>query len=298
VNIKFDSYITPVYRFIGEVAAYLRQVLAQFSYAILSQMSIGAGVASARDARPKISRADVSLGIVCPMGNEVDSAARLVQQALDGCRAFKAVEFYAVLDRASHDGTRELLANYAISEPRLHVVWAPENRCVVDAYVRGYKEALAAGHDYILEMDAGFSHRPQDFPQFFDAMEQGYDCVFGSRFMPGGIMVNAAFRRRLFSRGGSWLTNVLAGTNLFDMTSGFELFSRRSLQLVLDRGIQSRAHFFQTEIKFYCRDLKITEVPITYSTDGVTVSNDALRDAFRNLWRLCKLRWRGDPSAR
>jgi dolichol-phosphate mannosyltransferase len=80
------------------------------------------------------------------------------------------------------------------------------------------------------------------------------------------------------------------------MTSGFELFSRKSLQMVLGRGIQSRAHFFQTEIKYYCRDLKIAEVPITYSTDGVTVSNAALSDAFRNLWRLWKLHRLGDSS--
>jgi dolichol-phosphate mannosyltransferase len=201
-----------------------------------------------------------------------------------------------VLDRVSRDGTRELLSEYALREPRLRVVWAPENRCIVDAYVRGYKEALLGGHDYILEMDAGFSHLPEDIPKFLDAVEEGYDCVFGSRFIPDGKMVKSSFRRRLFSRGGSALANALLGTRLSDMTSGFELFSRDSLQMVLEQGIRSRAHFFQTEIKYYCRDLKIAEVPITYSTDSVTVSNAALGDAFRNLWRLSKLRWMGNQS--
>ena len=231
------------------------------------------------------------------MGNEADSAVSLVREALDRCRELKAVNFYAVLDRVSRDGTRELLSDYALREPCLRVVWAPENRCIVDAYVRGYQEALSGGHDYILEMDAGFSHLPADIPKFLDAIEGGYDCVFGSRFVSGGKMVNISFRRWLFSRGGSLLTNALVGTRLSDMTSGFELFSRNSLQMVLDRGIQSRAHFFQTEIKYYCRDLNIAEVPITYSTDGVTVSNAALGDAFRNLWRLWKLRRLGDSSA-
>jgi dolichol-phosphate mannosyltransferase len=254
-------------------------------------MSTQSGAARGLQPGTRILRAHVSLGVVCPMGNEADSAVLLVQEALDRCRDLKAVKFYAVLDRVSRDGTKELLSDYAQHEPRLRVVWAPENRCVVDAYVRGYREALADSHDYILEMDAGFSHLPADIPKFLDAMEQGYDCVFGSRFIPGGSVVNISHRRWLFSRGGSALTNALVGTRLFDMTSGFELFSRNSLQMVVERGIQSRAHFFQTEIKFYCRDLKITEVPITYSTDGVTVSNAALGDAFRNLWRLCKLRW-------
>jgi dolichol-phosphate mannosyltransferase len=253
------------------------------------------GAAVVCDAGSRLARANISLGIISPMGNEADSAVPLVRETLDRCGELKAVNFYAVLDRVSGDGTRELLSDYAVREPRLRVVWAPENRCIVDAYVRGYKEALLAGHDYILEMDAGFSHRPEDIPKFLDAVEEGYDCVFGSRFVPGGAIANVSFRRWLFSRGGSVLTNALVGTRLADMTSGFELFSRNSLQMVLERGIQSRAHFFQTEIKYYCRDLKIAEVPITYSTDGVTVSNAALGDAFRNLWRLCKLRWMGRP---
>ena len=114
------------------------------------------------------------------------------------------------------------------AEPRLRVVWAPENQCVVDAYVRGYREALIAGVDWILEIDAGFSHQPQDIPQFFDTMLQGYDCVFGSRFMPGGRFSGGSLKRYLISRGGSVLANLVLGTKETDMTSGFELFSRAS----------------------------------------------------------------------
>ena len=71
---------------------------------------------------------------------------------------------------------------------------------------------------------------------------------------------------------------------------------RSVLEMILARGIQSRAHFFQTEIKFYCRDLKIKEVPIIYSTDSATVAGSAVGDAFKNLWRLCKLHWFGDTN--
>jgi dolichol-phosphate mannosyltransferase len=68
--------------------------------------------------------------------------------------------------------------------------------------------------------------------------------------------------------------------------------------MVLDRGIRSRAHFFQTEIKFYCRHFNIKEVPITYCTDGASIGHSVLGDAFRNLWRLSKLRWKGDTLGR
>lgn len=99
--------------------------------------------------------------------------------------------------------------------------------------------------------------------------------------------------RRVISRGGSLVTNILVGTQLQDMTSGFELFSRKSLEMVLARGVHSRAHFFQTEIKYYCRNLRVKEVPITYKTDAAGVGYHALLDAFRNLGRLIRLRWFG-----
>jgi|ERR1035438_6920686 dolichol-phosphate mannosyltransferase len=251
-----------------------------------------------RETKPRagaLSRRNVSLGIVCPMANESGSAARFVREALAACGDLRSAAFYAVVDNASHDGTRGVLADFARTEPRLRVVWAPENRSVAGAYLRGYREALGAGHDFILEIDAGFSHLPADIPQFLDAMEQGYDCVFGSRFMPGGRIVDSPAWRRFLSYGGTLLTNFLVGTRLRDMTSGFELFSREALQLALARGIHSRAHFFQTEIKFHCRHLNVAEVPITYSAATPGVGGGALADAFLNLYRLWKARWRDEP---
>jgi dolichol-phosphate mannosyltransferase len=236
------------------------------------------------------ARRNVSLGVVCPMANESSSAERFVRETLAACGELRAVVFYAVLDNASRDGTRRLLEDLAQSEPRLRVVWSPENRCVVDAYVRGYREALAAGHDFVLEIDAGFSHLPADIPKFLDAMEQGYDCAFGSRFMPGGRIVDSPSWRRFLSYGGTVLANAVLGTRLRDMTSGFELFSREALAMALERGIRSRAHFFQTEIKFHCRGLKVAEVPITYSAASPNVGSGALADALANLFRLWRAR--------
>ena len=236
--------------------------------------------------------AGIKLGIVCPMANEGAEGARFVTEVLEQCAAFPTVLFLAVLDNATTDNSLALLRELARTEPRLKVVWAPENRSVVDAYVRGYREALAAGADWILEIDAGFSHEPRDIPQFFAAMRRGYDCVFGSRFMGGGHFSGSA-KRYLVSRGGTLLTNLLLGTRQTDMTSGFEMFSRAALEMVLRRGIQSRAHFFQTEIKVYCRKLRILEVPIHYSLPSPRLPDSALKDSFRQLWRLCQLRRAG-----
>jgi len=226
---------------------------------------------------------DIYLGVVCPMANEKDTAVEFVKAVLDKCRGFKRVSFFAVFDNKCRDGTVDLLRDLAKRVPALNVVWAPENTCVVDAYVRGYKEALAAGCDWILEIDAGFSHQPNQIPQFFQKMAQGYDCVFGSRFCEGGRFTESPWRRRLISRGGTILANILLGTRLADMTSGFEMFTRQSLATVLEKGIRSRGHFFQTEIKTHCRKMKAVEVPIHYRCPSENVNTAVLLDSFKNL---------------
>lgn len=234
--------------------------------------------------------AGLSLGIVCPMANEEQTVASFVPEVLEYCLGFRGVTFFAVLDKKSTDHTFQRLQDLRSAYPQLSIIWAPENRCVVDAYVRGYREALGAQCDWILEMDAGYSHQPSDLPAFFEKITEGYECIFGSRFCKGGCMVNAAFGRRLISRGGTWIANLLLGTRFKDMTSGFELFHRSALESVLHRGIHSKAHFFQTEIKFYCRHFRNTEVPIHYSNPSQSVNTGVLRDALANLFRLWKLK--------
>ncbi|HKR02127.1 MAG TPA: glycosyltransferase [Pyrinomonadaceae bacterium] len=238
---------------------------------------------------------EIRLGIVSPMANEEASAAKFVRSVLDECatRSFKSVRFFVILDKVSKDRTRELLNELKTERPELEVVWAPENRSVVDAYLRGYREALNAGCDWILEIDAGFSHQPSDIPQFFDKMAEGYDCVFGSRFCEGGNISDSSTKRKFISRGGTVLANLLLGTKLKDMTSGFEMFTREALTDVLLKGIRSRGPFFQTEIKAYCRNLRIAEIPIQYRAASHNVGNQALKDSFSNLWRLFRLRLQG-----
>jgi dolichol-phosphate mannosyltransferase len=243
-------------------------------------------------------RAAIQLGIVTPMANEAHTAERFVFDVLGHCDGFRTVTMFVVLDRATGDNTRELLETFALTEPRLRVVWAPENRCAVDAYVRGYRDALAAGCDWILEIDGGFSHQPADIPKFFALLGDGYDCIFGTRFGRGGSITDSSWKRRIVSRGGTFLTNLLLGTRLTDMTSGFQLFSRDALQMILDRGIESRAHFFQTEMKVHCRDLNIAEVPIHYQAASPRLKGTAITEAFRQLWKLRKasLRAKGPRS--
>jgi dolichol-phosphate mannosyltransferase len=228
------------------------------------------------------------------MANESASAARFVTDVLARCAAhgFKSVQFFVVIDRASTDDTLQQIRALAVDQLSVRPIWAPDNRTVVDAYVRGYREAVLAGCDWILEIDAGFSHQPSDIPQFFARMQEGYACVFGSRFGRDGRF-EGPLGRYLISRGGTILTNLVVGTRLTDMTSGFELFSRAALERVLARGVRSRGPFFQTEIKAYCHDLRVVEVPIHYRAPTHSLGSASLADAFVSLWRLFRLRLAG-----
>ena len=239
------------------------------------------------------SATGIKLAIVCPMANESSTAENFVTSVLQRCRNFESVKFFAVLDNSSTDGTFDLLKNLQHRLPQLQPLWAPENKCVVDAYVRGYREALDAGCDWILEIDAGFSHQPSQIGRFFEKMAQGYDCVFGCRFCEGGKFTDAPLSRRIISQWGSVLTNLLLGTKLKDMTSGFEMFTNTALQQVLDKTIRSKGHFFQTEIKVYCRNMRIAEVPIHYRSPSQNVNTAVMMDAFSNLFRLFKERIAG-----
>jgi len=245
--------------------------------------------------RKKDEYSCISLGIACPMANERDNAIDFVKAVLDVCRPFRfrRTKFFAIFDRVCTDGTYNLLRQQAKKIRGLEVVYAGENRCVVDAYLRGYREALAAGSDWILEIDAGFSHRPEDIPQFFEKMAAGYDCVFGSRFCPGARYEETSIKRRLLSRGGTRLNNLLIGTRLDDMASGFELFSREALTAILRKGIRSRGPFFQTEIRTFAHALKIVELPIRYGAASHPMRMREIRDAFAGLGRLLRLRLNG-----
>jgi dolichol-phosphate mannosyltransferase len=227
------------------------------------------------------------------MANESENATQFVDSVLENCASVGSRKFLTIVDQASTDDTRRILETHAATVPELTVIWAPENRCIVDAYVRGYREALATKADWVLEIDAGFSHQPSDISPLLEKMRLGYDCVFGSRFCPGGSFVSSSFGRYWISFGGTLVANMLLGTKLTDMTSGFQLFTRDSLEHILRRGIRSHGPFFQTEMKTHCRGLKVAEVPIRYRTPTHVVGPAALADAFLNLSRLFQARLAG-----
>lgn len=222
---------------------------------------------------------DDDFAIIVPMANEEPEFALFTEELKAALTRLKTGRVYFIVDDVSKDRTRRLCEELSESDPRFITVYAPENRNVVDAYLRGYREAFDKGHPIIIEMDAGMSHDPKAIPMFLRALTEGNECAFGSRFMEGGSMRSANFRRYFLSRFGTFLANALLGTRMSDMTSGFEGFHRHIVKELLGHRLRSRAHFFQTEVRYLLRTKKFAEVPINYITPSPRVSRGTVRNA-------------------
>ncbi len=221
--------------------------------------------------------------VVIPMANESPDFQAFMDVLVPVLDRLGGGKVYFVVDNASKDNTRELCDAQAAGDPRFVTVWAPQNRNVVDAYMNGFRAAYDAGHEIIIEMDGGLSHDPRALPMFLRVLHEGNECAFGSRFCNGGSMADSPIKRRLLSRTGTFLSNWLLGTKMDDMTSGFQGFHRSVLKLLLDYPLRSKAHFYQTEIRYLLRRHRFAEVPIHYRAPSNSVSKGALKNALHTL---------------
>ena len=233
--------------------------------------------------------------VIVPMANEApdfEAFIGVLRPVLDRLGGGKV---YFVVDNASKDNTLELCQNLAAQDSRFLVIWAPENKNVVDAYLRGFRTAYDAGHEIIIEMDGGLSHDPRALPMFLRVLHEGNECAFGSRFCNGGSMADSPLKRRLLSKTGTFLSNWLLGTKMDDMTSGFQGFHRNIIGLLLAYPLRSRAHFYQTEVRYLLRKHRYAEVPIHYRAPSNSVSKKAIRNARETLLYYFFKRLSGHP---
>lgn len=225
-----------------------------------------------------------SFAIVSPLANEEKTFGEFAAALLTALDDLGGGEVFFVVDNVSKDNTLQLCREMEMSDRRFHTVFAPENRNVVDAYLRGYKEALKQPFDYVIEMDGGMSHNPAALPQFIRCLNEGHKCVFGSRFINGGSIYDSNWRRTLFSRGGTILSNLLLGTRMHDMTSGYMGFHADVARKFVEYGLLSKAHFYQTEVRYLLRYQQYIEVPIHYIAPSPSVRREAVVNSFAVLW--------------
>jgi dolichol-phosphate mannosyltransferase len=199
--------------------------------------------------------------MVIPTFNEIENLADVVARIRHSVPDVDIL----VVDDSSPDGTGELADRLAAEDPHVRVLHRTRKEGLGAAYIEGFGVALDAGYDLIGEMDADGSHQPEQLPRLFAAIADA-DLVIGSRWIPGGSVVNWPWHRRALSRGGNLYTRALLGMGIRDATAGFRLYRRRTLETVhLDR-VQSLGYVFQVELvhRALRAGLRVVEVPIEF----------------------------------
>lgn len=195
-----------------------------------------------------------------------------------------------IVDDNSPDGTGSLADELAAEDSRIQVLHRSAKLGLGSAYREGFRKALQLGADYLIEMDADFSHDPAVLPQFLDKMAE-YDLVIGSRYINGISVVNWPLRRLMLSYAANVYTRLITGLKIMDCTSGFKCFRRSLLERIdLDR-VRSDGYSFQIEMHFRCAELgaRICELPIIFIDRRVgqsKMSKRIVREAVVMVWKL------------
>lgn len=234
---------------------------------------------------------NTDFAVIIPMANEEKEFFAFTSELIETLDNLRSGKVYFIVDKVSKDNTLQLCKDLEKKDSRFECIWAPENKNVVDAYITGYKRAFDNKHPIIIEMDAGLSHNPKTLPKFINLLANDeVECAFGSRFIQGGEIKNSNWKRSFLSKSGTFLANFLLGTNLKDMTSGYQGFQSHVVEKFLDYQLLSKAHFYQTELRYLLRNFKAVEIPIQYQAPSPSVSKKAIKNSFEVLFYYLKNR--------
>ncbi|MBP7899618.1 MAG: polyprenol monophosphomannose synthase, partial [Candidatus Syntrophosphaera sp.] len=183
--------------------------------------------------------------LIIPTYNEIANIKNIITASLS-----QSPDLYIlVIDDNSPDGTAKAVKEMMENEPHINLIERPKKMGLGSAYVQGFKYALNNDYDYVLEMDADFSHNPADLPRLLEAAKK-YDVVIGSRYCQGVNIINWPFRRLLISYFASKYVRIITGMPIKDPTSGFKCFRRRVLEAIDLDSILSDGYAFQIEMNF------------------------------------------------
>lgn len=202
--------------------------------------------------------------VIIPTYNEIENISNIIDAVMR-----QAVQFdVLVIDDASPDGTQDAVREKIAQYPdRVNMETRPGKLGLGTAYILGFKWALEKGYKYVIEMDADFSHNPDDLPRLYhECVDNGADMAIGSRYITGVNVVNWPMGRVLMSYFASMYVRVITRMKLRDSTAGFVCYSRKVLEALNLDKIQFKGYAFQIEMKYkaYRRKFKIVEVPIIF----------------------------------
>jgi dolichol-phosphate mannosyltransferase len=230
--------------------------------------------------------------LVLPTYNEAENIEAIVHAALPQMARAAPDHRVLVVDDNSPDGTGQIADRLAAESDRVEVLHRTAKDGLGRAYLAGFDRALAGGADLILEMDSDFSHDPKDLPRLIEAAGDA-DVVLGSRYVPGGGVVDWGLGRRLLSRGGSWYARRILGIPVRDLTGGFKCFRRRVLETLDLDGIDAYGYGFQIELTYRAikAGFRVREIPIVFRDRELGTSKMSPTIAAEAVLKVPALRW-------
>lgn len=229
--------------------------------------------------------------VIIPTYNERENIENIIRKvfSLDGGYDI------LIIDDGSPDGTAAIVKRLQQEFPeRLHMIERPGKLGLGTAYITGFKWSIDKGYDYTFEMDADFSHNPEDLPRLYQACKDGADLAIGSRYCDGISVINWPIGRIIMSYYASVYVRTVLGMKVYDCTAGFKCYSNKVLRTIDLDKVEMKGYGFQIEMKYttYKLGFKITEVPIIFvnrKAGTSKMSGGIFGEAF---WGVIKLRFR------
>lgn len=226
--------------------------------------------------------------VIIPTYNEKENIAPMVHKVLGLPGNFHLL----VVDDGSPDGTADIVKELQKQYPgSLHLAQRKGKLGLGTAYIHGFKWGLERGYEYIFEMDADFSHDPEDLIRLYNACANGADVAIGSRYVRGGKIVNWPWDRIFISKGGALYTRIITWMPVHDPTAGFICYTRRVLSALPLDEVRFVGYAFQIEMKYraWKKGFKLKEVPIRF-TDRVAgsskMSTGIVNEAMKGVWKM------------
>ncbi len=229
--------------------------------------------------------------VIIPTYNEKENIGKMIRKVFSLNTPFHIL----IVEDSSPDGTGAIVKSMQQEFPgRLHILERKGKLGLGTAYITGFKWALQNGYEYICEMDADFSHNPDDLERLYWAVEQGADLAIGSRYISGINVINWPLGRVLMSYFASVYVRIVTGMKIMDTTAGFKCYRRSVLETINFEKIRLVGYGFQIEMKFttYKFGFNIVEVPIVFTDrkEGTSkMSGGIFNEA---LWGVMKMKMR------
>lgn len=229
--------------------------------------------------------------VIVPTYNEAHNIPKIIESVLN----LDEPTHLLVVDDGSPDGTgdivEELIPSY---EGRLHLIRRSGKLGLGTAYVRGFKFALDKGYTYVCEMDADFSHNPEDIPSLVEEVRNGNaDVAIGSRYSNGISIINWPLSRLILSYGANLYARLITGLPVADTTAGFKCIHRKVLETISVEGIRSNGYAFQIELHFraWKAGFRLKEVSIIFREREEGVSKMSKKIVWEAIWRVWFLKF-------